>query len=126
MARASEKPEPAADNAAVDMLRETMVALVRDDTRDLSARQLAVFLTAYLVEGEHTVRGLAALLNISKPAITRAIDRLETDELARRQVDPKDRRSVLLRRTLKGTAYLRTVRGIMAEAAKAKPRRAAG
>jgi hypothetical protein len=44
----------------VGILRDTIVALVRRDGPDLSARQLGVFLTCYLQEGAHTVRGLAA------------------------------------------------------------------
>ena len=100
----------------VGVLRDTIVALVRRDGPDLSARQLGVFLTCYLQEGAHTVRGLAAELNVSKPAITRALDRLGELDLARRKIDPMDRRSVLVQRTLKGTAFLRDLRGIMAEA----------
>ena len=106
---------PAPENL-VGVLRDTVVALVRRDGPDLSARQLGVFLTCYLQEGAHTVRGLAAELNVSKPAITRALDRLGELDLARRMVDPMDRRSVLVQRTLKGTAFLRDLRGIMAEA----------
>ncbi len=100
----------------VGMLRNTIVALVRRDGPDLSARQLGVFLTCYLQDGAHTVRGLAAELNVSKPAITRALDRLGELDLARRKVDPTDRRSVLVQRTLKGQAFLRDLRSIMAEA----------
>jgi DNA-binding MarR family transcriptional regulator len=100
----------------VGILRDTIVALVRRDGPDLSARQLGVFLTCYLQEGAHTVRGLAADLNVSKPAITRALDRLGELDLARRKVDPMDRRSVLVQRTLKGSAFLRDLRSIMAEA----------
>ena len=101
----------------VGILRDTVVALVRRDGPDLSARQLGVFLTCYLQDGAHTVRGLAAALNVSKPAITRALDRLGELDLARRKVDPMDRRSVLVQRTLKGSAFLRDLRGIMTEAA---------
>ncbi|GAA4481997.1 MULTISPECIES: MarR family transcriptional regulator [Gluconacetobacter] len=101
----------------VNTLRDTIVAMVRRDGPDLSARQLGVFLTCYLEEGAHTVRGLAAALNVSKPAITRALDRLGELDLARRKVDPMDRRSVLVQRTLKGSAYLRELRSIMGEAA---------
>ncbi len=86
----------------VGVLRDTVVALVRRDGVDLSARQLGVFLTCYLNEGAHTVRGLAQQLNVSKPAITRALDRLSDLDLARRKVDPADRRSVLVQRTTKG------------------------
>jgi len=100
----------------VGLLRDTVVALVRRDGADLSARQLGVFLTCYLNEGGHTVRGLAADLNVSKPAITRALDRLGELDLARRKVDPMDRRSVLVQRTAKGSAFLRDLRSIMTEA----------
>jgi DNA-binding MarR family transcriptional regulator len=106
---------PSADQM-VGILRETVVALVRRDGPDLSARQLGVFLTCYLRDGGHTVRGLAAELNVSKPAITRALDRLGELDLARRKVDPLDRRSVLVQRTLKGAAFLRDLRSIMGDA----------
>ncbi len=103
----------------IGILRETIVALVRSDSPDLSARQMAVLLTVYLGEGPHTVRGLAAELNVSKPAITRALDRLGELDLARRKVDPADRRSVLVQRTSAGTNFLRDLRNVMAEAQKA-------
>ncbi len=101
----------------VGIMRDTIVALVRRDGPDLSARQLGVFLTCYLQDGAHTVRGLAAGLNVSKPAITRALDRLDELDLARRKVDLMDRRSVLVQRTLKGSVFLRDLRTIMGEAA---------
>ena len=103
-------PNPVSD-AQVGLLRDTVVALVRRDGADLSARQVGVFLTCYLNDGGHTVRGLAAELNVSKPAITRALDRLGELDLARRKVDPMDRRSVLVQRTTKGSAFLRDLRG---------------
>ena len=121
----------AATDQLVGVLRDTIVALVRRDGPDLSARQLGVFLTCYLTEKAHTVRGLAADLEVSKPAITRALDRLSEFELVRRKVDPADRRSVLVQRTLKGSAFLRELRSIMGEAGAGKltevgGRRAAG
>jgi DNA-binding MarR family transcriptional regulator len=119
-AQAANAAANAASDQLVGILRDTIVSLVRRDGPDLSARQLGVFLTCYLQEGAHTVRGLAADLNVSKPAITRALDRLGELDLARRKVDPMDRRSVLVQRTLKGTAFLRDLRGIMTEAAAPK------
>ncbi|MBO1324591.1 MarR family transcriptional regulator [Acetobacter sp. TBRC 12305] len=101
----------------VRTLRDTIVSLVRGAGPDLSARQLAVFLTCYLDESGHTVRGLAASLNVSKPAITRALDRLGELDLTRRKVDPLDRRSVLVQRTPKGAAYLKEIRSVMGDAA---------
>ena len=108
-------PNPVSD-AQVGLLRDTVVSLVRRDGADLSARQLGVFLTCYLNEGAHTVRGLALDLNVSKPAITRALDRLSELDLARRKVDPTDRRSVLVQRTPRGSAFLRDLRNIMLQA----------
>src|SRR5215213_4552350 len=58
------------------ILRTAIVELVRRDGPDLSARQLGVFLTCYLEPEAQTFRGLAAKLGVSKPAITRALDRL--------------------------------------------------
>ena len=86
----------------VDVLRQTIIALVRREGPDLTARQLGVFLTCYLDEEAQTVRGLAAKLNVSKPAITRALDRLSEFDLLRRKTDPLDRRSVLVRPTAIG------------------------
>src|ERR1700687_1054951 len=106
----------------IGVLRDTVVGLVRRDGVDLSSRQLGVFLTCYLRDGGHTVRGLAAELNVSKPAITRALDRLGELDLARRKVDPLDRRSILVQRTLKGASFLRDLRSIMGEAASSSKR----
>ncbi len=106
-----------APDTMVGILRDTVAALLRRDGPDLTARQLGVFLTCYMQDGPHTVRGLAADLSVSKPAITRALDRLGELELTRRKVDPLDRRSVLIQRTLKGSAFLRELRSVMGAAA---------
>jgi DNA-binding MarR family transcriptional regulator len=103
-------------DSQIALLRETIVTLIRREGADLSARQLGVFLTCYLLDGHHTVRGLAADLNVSKPAVTRALDRLGELDFARRKVDPQDRRSVLVQRTSRGAAFLRDLRNIMLEA----------
>ena len=109
---------PATPDQLVAILKHTTVTLVRRDGADLSARQLAVS-TCYLMDGGHTVRGLAADLKVSKPAITRALDRLGELDYARRKTDPADRRSVLVQRTVKGAAFLRDLRSILSEASAA-------
>jgi DNA-binding MarR family transcriptional regulator len=116
MATASSAAHAPSADQLVGMLRDTVAALVRRDGPDLSARQLAVFLTCYLLDGGHTVRGLSANLSVSKPAITRALDRLGELDLTRRKIDPLDRRSVLVQRTIKGAAFLRDLRSIMVAA----------
>jgi DNA-binding MarR family transcriptional regulator len=92
---------------ALELWRRTIVAGVRHDVPDLSARQMAVLLTVYLKSPPHTVRGLASALKISKPAITRSLDRLGDLGLLRRKVDESDRRSVLIQRTIRGSVFLR-------------------
>ena len=93
-------------NQALDLWRRSVVRSVRNDSPDFSARQMAVLLTVYLTPQPHTVRGLAAELNISKPAITRALDRLGEFGLARRKPDETDRRSIEVQRTVKGSVFL--------------------
>ena len=112
MAKANPAAEP-----LIGVFREAIVALVRRDGADLSSRQLAVFLTCYLDDRPQTVRGLAEALGISKPAVTRAIDRLIVFDLCRRKPDPADRRSVLVQRTPRGGAFLREMRAVLARAA---------
>ena len=90
----------------LDLWRGALVESLRRDAPDLTSRQLAVLLTVYLTPQPHTVRGLAATLRVSKPAITRALDRLGTYDLVRRKTDDDDRRSILVQRTVKGSVYL--------------------
>jgi DNA-binding MarR family transcriptional regulator len=100
----------------VDVFCNAIVALIRREGPDLTARQLGVLLTCYLESEAQTVRGLAAKLNISKPAITRALDRLSEFDLVRRRADPLDRRSILVQRTTTGAAFLRDLKKILADA----------
>lgn len=95
------------DLQALDIWRRAIVASVRHDAPDLSARQMSVLLTVYLTPPPHTVRGLAEHLKVTKPVITRAVDRLSELGMVRRKTDPDDRRSVLLQRTVKGSVFLR-------------------
>jgi DNA-binding MarR family transcriptional regulator len=80
---------------------------------------LAVFLETYLEPATgHTVRGLAAALNISKAAITRALDRLAEFDFIKREQDTSDLRSIINTRTSAGSAYLRTLNGYVNDADK--------
>ena len=106
-----------ASDGLVNVLRATIVALVHLDGPDLTARQLGVFLTCYLESEAQTVRGLATKLDVAKPAISRALDRLSEFDLTRRKKDPLDRRSVLVQRTATGMAFLRQLRTILRDAA---------
>lgn len=95
------------DLQALDLWRRTVVTGVRRKAPDLSSRQMAMLLTIYLTPPPHTVRGLAQQLRISKPAVTRGLDKLGKLELARRKTDENDRRSILVQRTVRGSVFLR-------------------
>ena len=94
-------------NDALALWRSVMVQALRDDHPDLTARQAALLLHVYLTPPPHTVRGLANVLNMSKPAVSRALDRLGRLDFVRRKRDEADKRNVLVQRTVKGSVYLR-------------------
>ncbi|MEZ5691810.1 MAG: helix-turn-helix domain-containing protein [Rickettsiales bacterium] len=73
---------------------------------DLSARQTAVLLNVYLMPPPHSIKLLSEELQISKPAICRAVDALESAKLLKRTRDKQDKRNVLIQRTVKGSVYL--------------------
>lgn len=102
----------------LELWRHALVASVRGDAPDLSARQMALLLCVYLGDGPHTVRGMAQSLRISKPAVSRALDRLGELGYIRRQRDDLDRRNVLVQRTEGGGKFLAGF-AAMIEAAKA-------
>jgi DNA-binding MarR family transcriptional regulator len=87
---------------ALRLWHDVTFDLVRDNDRDLSARQMAVLLTVYLEPPPHTVRGLASKLGVTKPAITRALDTMGRMGLLTRRRDEADHRNVLVQRTLEG------------------------
>jgi DNA-binding MarR family transcriptional regulator len=101
-----------------ELLRETILGLVRTEESDLTARQLAVLLVCYLDEGPHTVRGLATQLDVARTVITRALDRLELDDLAKRRPDPTDRRSIVVAHTTAGRVFMTELRALMKSASK--------
>ena len=86
---------------------------------ELTARQMSVFITCYLMDDVQTLRDLCWKLNASKPVITRALDRLSELDLVRRKADPLDRRSILIRRTAVGAKLLLSIKRILADTAKA-------
>jgi DNA-binding MarR family transcriptional regulator len=65
----------------------------------------------YLADEEFTVRRLAALMEVSRPAISGILDRLEQRRFIKRRIDPRDRRSIILERTRLGWAFLNRIVG---------------
>ena len=91
---------------ALRLWQDVCLSLVTYDSRDLTLRQMAILFTVYLEPPPHTVRGLAARLDVTKPVITRALDTMGRLDLVNRRRDPDDRRNVLIQRTVEGSLYL--------------------
>ncbi|TCL72018.1 MarR family winged helix-turn-helix transcriptional regulator [Rhizobium sp. BK251] len=91
---------------ALGLWHGVVLEQVRQDRRDLTLRQMAILLHIYLVPPPHTVRGLAATLEVTKPVITRALDTMGELGLVDRVRDDSDRRNVVIKRTVAGALYL--------------------
>jgi len=86
--------------------KSTLVDYVRSGEPDLTNRQMALLLVVYLNPGPHTVRGLARVLNVSKPVVTRALNRLGALGYLRRQRDDSDKRNIFVAKTAEGADFL--------------------
>ena len=83
-----------------------LVDYVRSGEPDLTNRQMALLLIVYLEAGPHTVRGLARNLGVSKPVVTRALNRLGSLGYLRRERDDNDKRNIYVARTVEGANFL--------------------
>ena len=84
----------------------SILQTIRSDQKDLTERQKGVLLTIYLKKNLKTVRSLSIHLSISKAAVSRAIDTLESYGFVRRMPDNKDKRSIIINKTVQGSVYL--------------------
>lgn len=100
---------------ALHLWHNATLELVRSDAPDLTLRQLSILLHIYLVPPPHTVRGLASTLGVTKPVITRALDSMGSLGLVRRSRDERDRRNVIIKRTVDGALYLEKLGDIIIE-----------
>ena len=103
---------------ALKLWQKANLHLVRDDDPDLSMRQMSILLTVYLEAPPHTVRGLASRLDVSKPVITRALDSMGRHNLVSRRRDEKDRRNVLVQRTVEGALFIERLADTIIELAR--------
>ena len=91
---------------ALSLWHAVTLEQVRQDDSDLTIRQIAILLHIYMQPPPHTVRGLAATLGVTKPVITRALDTMGERGLVERVRDDRDRRNVIIRRTVAGALFL--------------------
>lgn len=99
-------PSPAKPPSALSTWMSALVDYVRSGEPDLTNRQMALLLLVYLNPGPHTVRGLARALNVSKPVVTRALNRLGALGYLRRQRDDSDKRNIFVAQTSEGAEFL--------------------
>jgi DNA-binding MarR family transcriptional regulator len=85
---------------------KALIAYVRSGEPDLTNRQMALLMLVYLTPGPHTVLGLARVLGVSKPVVTRALNTLGALGYLRRERDQDDRRNVFVVRTSNGADFL--------------------
>ena len=102
---------------ALKLWHQVGVALVQDGDKDLTQRQIAILLIVYLETPPHTVRGLAAHLDVTKPVITRALDTMGRMNLLSRRRDENDKRNVVISRTVEGALYLEKLADLIAKKA---------
>lgn len=103
---------------ALGLWRDVVLNEVTEREHDLTTRQMAILLSIYMDPPPHTVRGLAAKLNVTKPVITRALDTMGQMKLVMRRRDPKDRRNVIIGKTVEGALYLERFSDLVVEKAK--------
>jgi DNA-binding MarR family transcriptional regulator len=94
---------------------KALIAYVRSGEPDLTNRQMALLMLVYLTPGPHTVRGLARILGVSKPVVTRALNTLGALGSLRRERDQDDRRNGFGVRTSSGAEFLAGVKGNIRE-----------
>ena len=91
---------------ALRLWQQASLSAVQADMPDLTMRQWSILLTIYLDPPPHTVRGLAAKLQVTKPVITRALDSMGALGLVSRHRDEADLRNVLVKRTVDGALFV--------------------
>lgn len=110
--------------SALGSWMQALVDYVRSGEPDLTNRQMALLMVVYMKQGPHTVRGLARALNVSKPVVTRALNRLGSLGYLRRQRDDTDKRNIFVARTTEGAEFLEEFGHFLGEVDRPAARRA--
>ncbi|MFM6854334.1 MAG: MarR family winged helix-turn-helix transcriptional regulator [Sphingopyxis sp.] len=84
----------------------SIINIVRSDLPDLTNRQMGIMLSVGLSRGPHTVRGLAERIGVSKPVVTRALNKLTALGYLQRQRDCDDGRNIFIEMTDAGAEFL--------------------
>jgi DNA-binding MarR family transcriptional regulator len=112
----TEKPSDKHLQKAVDVFWEALPLFwhsLRNYIRQITAEQFEITVEQFHIlrhirMGEKTVRDLALVKQISRPAISQSVDTLVNKGLIARQQDSQDRRNVYLELTVEGGVLLDT------------------
>lgn len=86
--------------------REALVSWVKGGNPDLTNRQMALLLCVSLDPSQQTASGLAARLGVTKPVVSRTLDKLCRLKYVRRVSGKRDRRYVFVTATDTGREFL--------------------
>jgi DNA-binding MarR family transcriptional regulator len=89
-------------SAAIHLLRQVRV---EDAATGIAPARLSA-LSVLVFGGAMSLNDLARAEQVRPPTMSRIVDALESEGLARRTVNPQDRRAVVIEATEKGTAIL--------------------
>ena len=103
MARATEQLADRLHSTAIHLLR---LVRVEDSAAGIGPAQLSA-MSVLVFGGAMSLNDLARAEQVKPPTMSRIVDALETVGLARRRVNPTDRRAVIIEATEKGAALLR-------------------
>lgn len=106
---------------ALGLWHQVSLEQVQTAGTDLTMRQMAILLHIYLVPPPHTVRGLAATLHVTKPVVTRALDTMGEMGIVDRVRDDRDRRNVIIKRTVAGALFLEKFGDLVIDQARRLP-----
>jgi DNA-binding MarR family transcriptional regulator len=89
-------------STAIHLLRQVRV---QDSATGLAPARISA-LSVLVFGGAMSLNRLAQAEQVRPPTMSRIVDALESDGLARRTVNPEDRRAVVIEATERGTAIL--------------------
>jgi DNA-binding MarR family transcriptional regulator len=85
---------------------QTLGALIAKMPHELTMRQCLILLHIYLLEGEHNVKSLSYTFDLPKASVSRALSALVLLGLLKKRNNPKDKRNIIVHKTMKGIAFL--------------------
>lgn len=103
-------PKPPKAEELADQLHSTAIHLLRqvravDAATGIAPARLSA-LSVLVFGGPISLNGLAKAEQVRPPTMSRVVDALEAEGLARRRTNDRDRRAVVIEATEKGTAIL--------------------